>query len=59
VLFDRAMFSELREIAEETQGIRAVMRRHASSTLTVELADPGVHLDLNTPADVEAFRRRR
>ena len=56
LLFDRALLPELRSITEDTQGIRAVMQRHASDALAVELADPAVNLDLNTPED---FRRSR
>ncbi len=44
---------ELLEIAEETQGIRDVMRRHAGEVVEVAMPDPVVRLDLNTPSDVE------
>lgn len=53
VLFDRSLLPELLAITEDTQGIRAVMQRNPSATLTVELSDPAVNLDLNTPADVD------
>jgi len=53
VIFDRALVPELLEIAEETQGIRAVLQRHAGEILEVAMTDPAVLLDLNTPSDFE------
>jgi len=53
VIFDRVLVPELLEIAEETQGIRDVMRRHAGEVVEVAMPDPVVRLDLNTPSDVE------
>ena len=55
-LFDAALLPELTAITEETQGIRAVRQRYAAETLAVELGDPAVNLDLNTPADLGATR---
>ena len=40
---------ELAEIEEESQGLKAVVRRHAESTERFEVDDPTVLLDLNTP----------
>jgi molybdenum cofactor cytidylyltransferase len=54
VIFDRSLLPELLAITEETQGIRAVMKAHVRDTHEVAVADPAVHLDLNSPADVEA-----
>jgi molybdenum cofactor cytidylyltransferase len=53
VIFDRGLLPELLAITEETQGIRAVMQAHLRDTREVAVADPAVHLDLNSPADVE------
>jgi molybdenum cofactor cytidylyltransferase len=53
VLFDRSLVPELLEIAEETQGIRAVLQRHGGEILEVAVPDPAVRLDLNTPSDLE------
>jgi molybdenum cofactor cytidylyltransferase len=50
VLFSRALLPELLAITEETQGIRAVLRRHAA--LEVPFDDPAVHTDLNRPDDL-------
>ncbi len=56
IVFDRALLPELLAITEATEGIRAVMRRHAADVVAVELSDPAVNVDLNTPADVDAAR---
>ena len=53
VVFDGALLDELANIAEETQGIREVVRRHAAGTVRVELGSPEVLWDLNTPAQYE------
>jgi molybdenum cofactor cytidylyltransferase len=53
VIFDRGLLPELLAITEETQGIRAVMRTHLRETREVAVSDPAVHLDLNSPADLE------
>ena len=52
VIFDRSLLPALLEIAEETQGIRAIMRAHLRETREVAISDPAVHLDLNSPADL-------
>ncbi|MHB8378002.1 MAG: nucleotidyltransferase family protein [Dehalococcoidia bacterium] len=53
VLFDRSLLAELLEISEDTQGVRAIMQQNAGVVLEVELSDPVVNLDLNTPSDLE------
>jgi molybdenum cofactor cytidylyltransferase len=58
VLFDRALLPELLKISEETQGVRAVMRRHIDRTVEVEVRDRAVNLDLNTPSDLEGAPQR-
>lgn len=50
VIFGRALFSELRE-ADPAVGARAVVRAHSVSIVDVEVADPGVVSDVDTPAD--------
>ena len=54
VAFDSSLREELLAIEEETQGIRAVLNRHAAELREVPVADPDVVLDLNTPEDVAA-----
>ena len=53
VIFERGLLPELLAITEETQGIRAVMRAHLRETHEVAVSDPAVHVDLNSPADLE------
>jgi molybdenum cofactor cytidylyltransferase len=52
VVFAAALLPELLDIREETQGIRAVMERHANDVDEVTIDDDAIHLDLNRPSDV-------
>jgi len=49
VLFDRALFAELRAI-EGDRGAREVIESHAAELVPVDTDDPGVLLDVDTPA---------
>jgi molybdenum cofactor cytidylyltransferase len=51
VLFDRAVFADLMA-ASEDQGARVVVNADAARVRYVDVADPGVVLDLDTPADL-------
>ena len=51
VLFDRTVFAELMA-APEDQGARVVVNADPSRVNQVEVDDPGVVLDLDTPADL-------
>ena len=51
VIFDRAMFAEL-ESAPEEEGARHVVNADVSRVAYVDLNDPGINLDLDTPADL-------
>jgi len=51
VLFDRSVFAELRN-APEGEGARHVVNADASRVEYVDLDDPGINLDLDTPADL-------
>ena len=51
VLFDRAMFAELLD-APEDQGARVVVNADASRVVYIEVDDPGILLDLDTPDDL-------
>lgn len=53
VLFDRALFAELLS-APEGQGARAVVNAEPGRVRYLEVEDPGVVLDLDTPAELEA-----
>jgi molybdenum cofactor cytidylyltransferase len=55
-LFDRALFDELRAVAEESEGMKSLLRRHAVHD--VEVDDPIVLVNLNTPEEyARAFAR--
>jgi len=51
VIFDRAMFTELRSAPEE-EGARHVVDADAARVAYVEVNDPGINLDLDTPSDL-------
>jgi len=55
-LFAATLFPELREVREATEGLRAVMERHANDVLEVEFDSAVVLLDLNRPEDYEAAK---
>ena len=51
-----ALLNELRSVSEESEGLKAVMRRHTAERREVEFEDGVVLLDLNTP---DAYERAR
>ncbi|MCH7484599.1 MAG: nucleotidyltransferase family protein [Chloroflexi bacterium] len=53
VVLDGSLLPELREVSEATQGLRAVIARHAAEVRDVPFDSPTVLLDLNTPADYQ------
>ncbi len=53
-IFARELFPEMRDVREETQGLRAVRRRHRDRTQAVETATRVPLIDINTPDDYEA-----
>jgi molybdenum cofactor cytidylyltransferase len=55
VIFDRAMFADLLSAPEE-EGARHVVNFDASRVAYVDLADPGINLDLDTPDDLARAR---
>jgi len=61
VLFASPLRGDLLGVEEATQGIRAVLVRHAKEVRRVPVPDPVVRLDLNTPVDyasaLERFQR--
>lgn len=50
VIFSRAMFDELRS-ADPKAGAKAVLRAHSSAIINVDLEDPAVLGDIDTPED--------
>jgi molybdenum cofactor cytidylyltransferase len=51
LIFDRTMFAELQS-APEQEGARHVVNSDASRVAYVDLDDPGINLDLDTPSDL-------
>jgi molybdenum cofactor cytidylyltransferase len=51
LIFDRAIFAELQSAPEE-EGARHVVNVDASRVAYVDLNDPGINLDLDTPSDL-------
>jgi molybdenum cofactor cytidylyltransferase len=51
LIFDRPIFGELLSAPEE-EGARYVVNADASRVAYVDLDDPGINLDLDTPADL-------
>ena len=53
IILSPALLDELREIDEETYGIKAVVQRHLDATRRVEMEAPEVLWDLNTPEEYQ------
>lgn len=51
-----SLLPELREVKEETQGLRAVIERHAEEVRELPFETPAVLLDLNRPEDYQEAR---
>jgi molybdenum cofactor cytidylyltransferase len=51
VIFDRELFAELESCPEE-EGARHLVNADASRVAYVDLPDPGINLDLDTPSDL-------
>ncbi len=49
-IFRAALLDELRSVTERHEGLRAVRRRHADRTIFLDMNEPLVTLNLNTPA---------
>lgn len=50
-LFANALRDELLQVSEKTQGLKAVTRAHRADTAYVDIDDPSVVWNLNTPVD--------
>ncbi len=53
-IFARPLFAEMRDVTEQTQGLRAVRHRHRAETHVVETPTAIPLLDINTPEDYQA-----
>lgn len=54
VVFAGSLLCELRQVSEESEGLRAVLRRHADRRRIVAVDDPAIHIEFNTPEEYEA-----
>ena len=54
IVLSARLLPELREIDEESQGIKAVVHRHTESVHRIPLDSPEILLDLNTPEQYQA-----
>lgn len=54
VLVDGGLLAELRAVTEAELGLRAVVERHRNEAQIIEMIDPWLGTDLNTPADYDA-----
>ena len=54
IALSATLLPELLEIDEDTQGIKAVVRRRPESVQRLPLDNPGILLDLNTPEQYQA-----
>jgi len=52
ILFRRDMFSEVRRIREENQGLKALVRRYSGEIRDVQVAERAVLTDIDTPGDL-------
>ena len=58
LIFSSRLRDELEGITEERQGIREVFQSHRREVTVVEIDDPLVRIDINTPEDYAEARRR-
>ena len=56
VIFSRGVFDELRQANPEL-GAKAVLRAHQDELSNVQVDDPGVAADIDTPEDYEKLVR--
>ena len=58
-LFCASLFAELMGISEESEGLKAVVRRSAARLMQLPWDDAGILLNLNTPLDLPSLEARR
>ncbi len=54
ILLDGSLLPELRQVSDETLGLRAVIDRHVARAQSLSVSNQRVDVDLNAPADYEA-----
>jgi molybdenum cofactor cytidylyltransferase len=58
LIFSASLKGELEGISEEGQGVREVFQSHRDEVVELEIDDPLVRLDINTPEEYEEARER-
>ncbi len=54
ILIDGSLLNELRQVSDDSLGLRAVIDRHLSQAESVDIDNDVFDVDLNTPSDYEA-----
>ena len=57
-VFAGSLREAVMRVREETQGLKAITRAHRAETRYVDLDDPGIAWNLNTPADYRRAQRQ-
>jgi molybdenum cofactor cytidylyltransferase len=57
ILIDRQLFPELRQIGEDTQGLKAVINRHKAEVNYVEVGTENVLIDIDTEQEFNRYFR--
>lgn len=52
-VFDSSLIAELRNVRDETEGIRAIVARHEAAVFEIEFDSPVVVTGMNTPEEYE------
>jgi CTP:molybdopterin cytidylyltransferase MocA len=58
LIFSATLKGELAGITEQNQGIREVFEKHRDEVIEVNIDDPMLRLDLNTPDSYDAAKKR-
>ena len=53
ILFDNQLFSEIKQINEQTFGLKVVVKRHEGEVCLIETGSPNVLRDVDTPEDLK------
>ncbi|UCD73492.1 MAG: nucleotidyltransferase family protein, partial [Candidatus Bathyarchaeota archaeon] len=57
ILFDKSLFHEIAQINEETQGLKAIVKKYRTQINKVEVGSKEVLLDLDARDDLDKFSR--
>jgi molybdenum cofactor cytidylyltransferase len=55
ILLERELFDEIRQIDEQTFGLKALVKRHESDVRLIETGSENVLRDVDTPEDLKNF----